>query len=175
MPVILKLVPGTGMETRKAVPVPDWQSVQWQIWVFSGSASPSIRIAPRPHEPSIFIASFLIRSVVLLWKFGLTSYCTKKHEYSNKSWPLLDPGEDRHAKNITAYSPSLSRANLGLRAIGTLLRRNQGSRADRQAARRDEFRQSGAGAERGRTASQSASRRNSLRRSPSGSAFRSSS
>jgi hypothetical protein len=38
----LKLEPGTGIDTRKAEPVPAWQSLQWQIVVFSGSASASI-------------------------------------------------------------------------------------------------------------------------------------
>ncbi len=33
VPVILNVAPGTGMETRNAVPVPDWQSVQWHICV----------------------------------------------------------------------------------------------------------------------------------------------
>src|SRR5262245_35000901 len=40
-PVMRKVAPGTGTLTRKAEPVPTWQSVQWQTVVFSGSASPS--------------------------------------------------------------------------------------------------------------------------------------
>jgi hypothetical protein len=39
-----KVAPGTGTLTRKAEPVPTWQSVQWQTVVFSGSASPSTLI-----------------------------------------------------------------------------------------------------------------------------------
>src|SRR5580700_6434853 len=58
-PVILNVLPGTGIETRNAVPVPFWQSVQWQICVFSGSASPSMMMAPHEHPPSIFIGPSL--------------------------------------------------------------------------------------------------------------------
>src|SRR6185295_16486337 len=59
-PVILNVVPATGIETRNAVPVPVWQSVQWQIPVAAGSASPSMVIAPHWHAPSILIASSLV-------------------------------------------------------------------------------------------------------------------
>jgi hypothetical protein len=51
----LNVAPGTGIETRNADAVPVWQSVQWQICVFSGSASASILIAPQAQAPSIFI------------------------------------------------------------------------------------------------------------------------
>jgi hypothetical protein len=54
-PVILKVSPATGTDTRKAEPVPVWQSVQWQIVVFSGSASPSIAIWPQAQAPWNFI------------------------------------------------------------------------------------------------------------------------
>src|SRR3984957_1295125 len=56
-PVILNVLPGTGIETRNAVPVDVWQSVQWQTCTFSGSASPSILMAPQEHPPSIFMTS----------------------------------------------------------------------------------------------------------------------
>jgi hypothetical protein len=36
------VAPDTGTETRNAEPVPVWQSVQWQIPVVAGSASPSM-------------------------------------------------------------------------------------------------------------------------------------
>src|ERR1700730_6537150 len=59
-PVILNVLPATGIETRNAVPVEVWQSVQWQICVRSGSASPSILMAPHEHPPSIFMTLFLL-------------------------------------------------------------------------------------------------------------------
>src|SRR5262249_18542515 len=58
-PVMRKVAPETGTLTRKAEPVPAWQSVQWQTVVFSGSASPSILMYPQWHAPSIFMGSFL--------------------------------------------------------------------------------------------------------------------
>src|ERR1700687_4629524 len=63
-PVILNVAPGTGIETRNAVPVEVWQSVQWQICVRSGSASPSILMAPQAHPPSIFMTLFLSSSMI---------------------------------------------------------------------------------------------------------------
>src|SRR5262245_66371757 len=54
---MLNTAPDTGTETRNAEPVPVWQSVQWQIAVLSGSASPSMVMKPQWHPPSIRMAS----------------------------------------------------------------------------------------------------------------------
>ena len=43
----MKSLPRTSTDTRNAEPVPVWQSVQWQIETFAGSASPSTLIAPQ--------------------------------------------------------------------------------------------------------------------------------
>src|SRR5580704_5731705 len=48
-----------GTEIRKAVPVEVWQSVQWQIATFSGSASPSMAMKPQWQAPSTFMKSLL--------------------------------------------------------------------------------------------------------------------
>src|SRR5262245_27460484 len=54
---MLNMAPDTGTETRNAEPVPVWQSVQWQIAVLSGSASPSMVMKPQWQPPSIRMAS----------------------------------------------------------------------------------------------------------------------
>jgi hypothetical protein len=48
-----------GTDTRNADPVPVWQSVQWQIDTFSGSASPSMVTAPQWHDPLTFMNASL--------------------------------------------------------------------------------------------------------------------
>jgi hypothetical protein len=48
-------VPATGTFVLKAVPVLDWQSVQWQIATLSGSASASNVMEPQLQLPWIFI------------------------------------------------------------------------------------------------------------------------
>jgi hypothetical protein len=52
---ILNVAPGTGTFVLNAVPVLDWQSVQWQIATLSGSASASNVMEPQLQLPCIFI------------------------------------------------------------------------------------------------------------------------
>src|SRR5262249_3801471 len=61
-PVMRKVAPGTGTLTRKAEPLPTWQSVQWQTVVFSGSASPSTLMKPQWDAQSIFMGSLPLLS-----------------------------------------------------------------------------------------------------------------
>jgi hypothetical protein len=54
---ILNVLPGTGTFVLNAVPVLDWQSVQWQIATFSGSASASKLKNPQLQLPWTFMFS----------------------------------------------------------------------------------------------------------------------